>query len=245
MAKPAHFRLGSVSFIYTLRVGFLLFFVCFFTLFCLAGTWQLHRYHYKKELLATQQANSQAPVIAWSNSFQPSQFQRVEVRGHYVNDSTLLLVNRIKKGVQGFNVLTPFHISGNSKLLLVDRGWVAKSDYKMQFASKEMSSEQVIEGYIKFLDEQPFILGKNVLNNQSPPYQIQRIDIEDIQRVTHQDFYPYVLRLDQAQAHGFLREWIVSAVIPERHLGYTIQWFVMAIVLFIAYLCFSCERVKK
>jgi cytochrome oxidase assembly protein ShyY1 len=34
-------------------------------------------------------------------------------------------------------------------------------------------------------------------------------------------------------------------MLPARHLGYAVQWFVMAMVLAIALICFCCERINE
>src|SRR6185312_3122531 len=78
--------------------------------------------------------------------------------------------------------------------------------------------------------EYQFILGNNVLS-EDVPIKMQRIDFHDIERVTHHLFYPVVLRLAADQPYGFLRDWVIATVSPERHLGYAIQWWVMAGVL--------------
>jgi surfeit locus 1 family protein len=83
-----------------------------------------------------------------------------------------------------------------------------------------------------------------VLLHQASTLVIQRIDMKDIQRETHQAFYPFILRLNKADPHGFVRDWTITTVEPARHVGYAVQWFAMALTLLIAYFCFCIERVK-
>lgn len=220
MGSCFQFRLGHQSYLFTFKKGFFLLSLFFVVLFCVLGVWQVHRYHYKKLLL--------------SASHQLTAFS-----GHYENALTILLQNRFYKGQAGFEVVTPLRIPGQKKLLLVDRGWTPSSHIP------SVPEEQHIKGYIKLLNEFQFILGKNTSNPTAIPLVMQKIDIDEISQITHQTYYPFVLRLDKNEANGFVREWVITTILPERHMGYAVQWFLMAIVLVIAYFCFCCERVKN
>ncbi|MHB1947487.1 MAG: SURF1 family protein [Gammaproteobacteria bacterium] len=247
MAKSVQFRLGLTDYTFTLRMGFLVFFLFFFCLFCLAGHWQLQRYHYKKTLVTSYAASLKKGSLSWEQvkDSTPLEFQSIVVKGRYINSLTLLIQNRLHAGKVGYEVLTPLRIAGETKLLLVNRGWIEKPKDQILPEIMQSDTEQNIKGYIKFIDSHQFILGKNILNIHSLPYVIQKIDVNEISQLTHENYFPYVLRLDPNATHGFVRDWLITAVEPSRHLGYAVQWFAMAIVLFIAYLCFSCERVKN
>lgn len=235
------FQLRKHTYLLTFKIGMSLFCLFFILLFCLLGAWQLQRFHFKKALLKSYQEQRYANPIPFSsamNSQNIKPFQMVSVKGHYLNDSTVFIQNRPYKGQIGFEVLTPLQINGEQTLLLVDRGWVNKEKIA------PVKEVQHIKGYIKLLNEHQFILGKNILNPNAKPVMMQKIDIDEISRIRHQLFYPFILRLDASEANGFVRDWIISASPPERHMGYAIQWFTMAIVLLIAFFCFSCERKK-
>lgn len=221
------------------RPGFSLLCLFFIVLFCFLGIWQLQRYHYKKNLLATYQQRLTATPQAFSNAVE--QFQHVVINGHYVNALTLLVQNQFYQGQVGFEVMTPLRIAGDKKLLLVDRGWIPAVQ-KVNIES--VATEQQITGYIKLLNEYRFILGKNILERTQSPMVVQRVDIQEISQITHKLFYPFILRLDATQPNGFVRDWVITTVMPERHMAYVVQWFAMAMVLLIAYFCFSCERTQ-
>lgn len=229
------------------RIGFTIFCLSFFILFCVLGVWQLHRYQHKKTMLVTFQERSSTPksFLQLSHFIDALQFQRVTVEGEYVNEMTMFVQNKIYKGQVGYEVLTPLRIKNQKLMLLVDRGWIQQPADKSLPKIENINQEQQIEGYIKLLNEYQFILGNNILEPARSPLVMQKINIDDISKITHQTYYPFVLRLDASQKNGFVRDWVITSVEPERHLGYAIQWFVMAIVLMIAYFCFCCERVKE
>jgi surfeit locus 1 family protein len=227
------------------RSGF--FFLCLFfvVLFCWLGVWQLHRYHYKRDLLNTyQQRLSTAPVaLKQITEIKDSQFQRVVTAGEYLNQHTMLVQNRFYHGQLGYEVLTPLQIAGEKSLLLVDRGWIQKPMQANTLPTLEkVRGQQRAQGYIKLLNEHVFILGKNILDSHASTVVMQKIDLAEIGRITGQTFYPFILRLDADQAHGYVRDWVITAMIPERHMAYAVQWFALALIVMIAYVCTLLPR---
>lgn len=224
------------------RLGFTIFCAVFFILFCLLGMWQLQRYHFKKELLQLYHDRLEAAPRSLSEVLagHDLSFQRIKVSGKFLFDQTMLMQDQFFQDQLGYEVLTPFQIDHDKKLLLIDRGW--SNGY---LPEKNNNSTVTISGYIKLLNEYQFILGDNILKPDSRPLTMQKINIEEISRITHQDYYRFILRLDPAMPNGFTRQWTISTVLPERHLGYAIQWFVMAFVLVIAYFCFCYDRGSK
>ncbi len=227
------------------RPVFTLLCLFLFVLCCVLGVWQLHRYHFKKELLATYQKNltTKPEPFQQINQNADVQFQRVVVKGDYLNDLTMLLQDQFHNDQVGYDVITPVRIPGEKKLLLVDRGWVEKpqnSDLPIIAATK---GHPPIMGYLKMLGEYQFILGDNILAPTQRPIVMQKIDVNELSRITNQEYFPFILRLDAQASNGYVRDWVVTTVMPERHMGYTVQWFALALVLLIAYLCSCCERV--
>lgn len=225
------------------RMGFSLLCLFFFIVFILLGTWQLKRYDYKKNLLKTYHDRVSLPPKNFLEFIQTKndiQFQSVSVEGSFLNELTLLIQNQMHNNQEGYEVLTPLKIKNEHRLLLVDRGWVKKPKASVDLAIKPMGHHEVVKGYIKLLNEYRFILGKNILNPNQTPIVIQKIDIDELSRLMRFEFFPFMLRLDGLENDGG-----ITSILPERHLGYAIQWFVMAMVLLIAYFCFCLEKIEK
>lgn len=239
MATCLQFSIAKKTYLIRFRAGFFLLCAFFVALFFMLGVWQVHRYHFKKNLLAVYQNNLIAEPQAFPTDV--TQFQHIKVEGQYVNELTMLIQNRIYHDQMGYEVLTPLKIA-NDKLLLVDRGWVPEAQFKN--IQNTTTQKQNVTGHIKLLNESQFILGQNILNPKSKPLVMQKIDITEIEKITQQIFYPFILRLDASQPNGFVRDWIISSMPPERHMGYAVQWFALALMLLIAYFCFCCERVE-
>jgi surfeit locus 1 family protein len=247
MANNLQFCFHKQTYQLNLKIGFTILCLFFFILFCVLGVWQLHRFSYKKNLLIAYQqrlADQPKSLNEIMQSTDSIQFQPLRVEGYYKNDATLIMQNQFHHGQDGFEIITPLQINNQKKLLLVDRGWVKKTKNGLPkiIAIKE---KQTIIGHVKELNEYQFILGKNILEKTSSYLVIQKVDINELHHATNQDYYPFILRLDASQSNGFVRDWTLSNIMPERHMGYAIQWFIMAFVLVIAYLCFCCEKVKN
>jgi surfeit locus 1 family protein len=253
MKNKLQFCLKSQLYQFKFRLGFFVLCLFFFILFCLLGVWQLHRYHYKKILLAEYAARltsspAQFNAVSHNSNLEALQFKKIEVTGRYLNDLNILIQNRMYHEQMGYEVLTPLKVQGEKKLLLIDRGWVKETNEHQPPVIASINSTQKMIGYIKLVNERQFILGQNVLEPNQKPLVIQKINIEELSKLTNQSFFPFILRVTQTEPNSlnsFVRDWEITTVPPERHMGYAIQWFLMAFVLLIAYLCFSCERIEN
>lgn len=230
---------------YTLNFSYKFSILCLLIiiLFCFLGVWQLQRYTYKKQLLKTyDERMNHAPApfddIQMNTNIQ---FKNTTVHGSYQNRFTILQ-SRYYQNKEGFEVYTPFQIIGHKKLLLVDRGWIPTSDAQIIDAGDNIMT---IQGYIKYLNEYQFILGNNLLDQGHKPWIMQRIDLDALSKLSHYEYYPFILRLDRSQLHGFVRDWSISAVHPARHLGYAVQWFALAFVVFVAHGFFCLKKLEN
>lgn len=195
----------------------------------LLGVWQTKRYHYKQNLLSQYQAALRQSPTDFSklNENDNNNFKPVYLTGHYLNEKTLLLENRYQQGRPGVEVLTPFQINHQSRVLLINRGFTSQTDIP------PILGEKTLQGYIQILGYQGFTLGQDILSPNQWPLRIQKINFEALSQLTQLSFYPFILRLTPHQP---------TTVMPQRHLGYAIQWFAMAFALIVAFLFFSAKR---
>lgn len=244
MSEPLQFHFRQKAYVVKFKWGFSLLCLFLFCLCILLGIWQLHRYAYKKTLLITYQKRL---VDAPKNFKQvvntgDLQFQSVKVQGHYLNAFTILVQNRFYHDELGFEVLTPLQMAHDNTLLLIDRGWIKKPDNKLLPEIQTVNEAVNLTGHIKLLDEYQFILGKNILQPNDKPLVAQRVNVNEFSQAMHQSFYPFIVRLNSNETSGYVRDWTIVTVTPARHMAYAVQWFALAFVLLIAWLCFCCEE---
>lgn len=244
---PKQFSCRNNSYIIHISAGFLSLCLLLIALFCLLGAWQIHRYHDKQTLLKIYQQRLQSlprPFALLSGDIKDFQFQPVVVEGEFMNAFSILIQNRMYQSKLGYEVMTPIRVVGSHQWLLVDRGWLQKEREGSVLSLVPIVGKHQFMGYINLLDEYQFTLGKNILDPAAKPWVMQKIDLEELRKMTKHDFYPFILRLDASDSYGFVRDWTISVMPPERHQMYALQWFVLAIVIFIGYLSFCIERVK-
>jgi surfeit locus 1 family protein len=236
------FQFRQQTYALKFKRGFVIFCVAVIGLFLYLGEWQVYRYHFKQKLVQDFQQNQHAaPLTQLNNITLEKQFSQVAISGAYENAFTLLIPNKPYDNQIGFEVFTPIKTDG--KLLLIDRGWMKQAGTKAPEIPAAATNKPV-QGTIKFVNEYQYVMGKNILSAQAP-LQMQKIDFKALEKMTGQSFYPFIVRLDPTAENGFVRQWIISAMQPERHLGYAVQWFAMALVLSIMCFCYCCEAVTR
>lgn len=212
------------------------------------GFWQIDRYH---EKLNNQQAlvsRMNAPMI---HHISPDvtqldpllRYRQLQVTGHFLNEHQIYLDNQTLNGQVGYRVITPFQPIGQSKILLVDRGWIplGKSRNELPII-KPVLSEQTLIGTINLpanglqLNNLFSKKSEETINQIYWPLRTQRIEFLNLESLLLQKLYPFILQLNPADPMGFNIQPITFNPPPSRHMGYAIQWFAMAIAVLIYYL---------
>jgi surfeit locus 1 family protein len=94
------------------------------------GLWQDRRATEKtgqQALLEARVAAAPLAITGAGGTAEDLLFRRLQARGRYEADGQFFVDNRIHGGRAGYHVMTPFRLSGSDAILLVNRGWVARS----------------------------------------------------------------------------------------------------------------------
>ncbi|HEX4943069.1 MAG TPA: SURF1 family protein [Usitatibacteraceae bacterium] len=114
------------------------------------GRWQADRAQEKagrQALLEARVAEAPARLTGMARSAEDLLFRRVRAEGRFVPTGQIFIDNRIHGGRAGFHVVTPLAIGGAGPLVLVIRGWVARSvAYPAPPDVPVPAGEQVVEG---------------------------------------------------------------------------------------------------
>ncbi len=210
------------------------------------GAWQLSRAEEKAAILAVHRERSESPAGPIDPSWQtPEQlrFRRVELMGQYVPERQFLLDNQIRSGRVGYEVITPMRIHGREALVLVNRGWVPQGGTRAELPDVTVSEgSRRITGVLYMPFGEGLRLGGMDEAQLSWPRVIQYVDVGLIETRLMHAVAPFTVRLDPAEPDGYVRDWAVVAVSPERHLAYAIQWFGLALVLAIGFVAVNLKR---
>ena len=225
--------------------------VAMFLIFLALGNWQLNRAWEKQALLDRAQMASEAapkPLPVERSDFGSLRYAPVEISGRYDTDRQFLLDNEVRNHVAGYSVLTPLIIKGRNEAVLVDRGWIPQGLTRQLLPDVGFTQvDKTIRGtaYVPF--GKGFHLGGVDDGEIVWPRVIQFIDFDVLSRRLGYDLLPVIIRLSPEAANGYLRQWKMVNMGPERHLGYAFQWFALAVamVVILAILMFRKESVDN
>ena len=212
------------------------------SLFSSLGIWQLQRAEFKKQiLLENDKRKNSAPInlsstIDGSNSLR---FQRVRLQGQFISSKQFILDNQMNQHRVGYNILTPLILEDGYTVVLVDRGWVPMGLTRddLPLISIDEAPRSIIGTvYIPF--GKPFHLGGIDDGQNTWPRVIQYLDFMAISERLGHHLLSLTVRMEPNQSGAFITEWPVFAFTPNRHIGYAIQWFALAITVLIIFLYF-------
>jgi surfeit locus 1 family protein len=213
------------------------------------GYWQLQRAE-EKLVVQANMAERQQPVILSSIQQDSDQlaYQQVTWQGHFVSPYIWLLDNQVVNGQVGYDVLglvREHRDEGNGRLILVNRGWITQGEYRQQLPQVSHPSGLLdFQGTIYVPTGQPLLLMEDDLQQSIYPQLLQIVDVSLLQKTLDKSLFAYQLRLNQ-QSDGVLQaHWISSTMSPERHLGYALQWFGLALTLAILFIYQTVVRTE-
>lgn len=202
------------------------------------GVWQLSRATEKRERHAVYRERHAAPVVAFDD-LDPAanpvdqHWRRFELRGHY-RELDVLLDNRVRNAVAGYEVLTPFVTTGGHTVV-INRGWVPMP-----------GSRTAVPDVLAPAD--PFVLRAYA----APPpatgvamsaaahasewlaprvVRIQHVDFGQLAGLVEATPFPTLFYLEDAAPGALDTAWPVPGDGAARHTAYAVQWFSMAVVL--------------
>jgi len=234
--------------------------------FCALGTWQLGRAQWKvahRDALARATtlapvglaaalaggetlASANASITAPGRDGLPADAPvRVAGSGRFANASTVLLDNQVREGRAGVRVFTLFRPSGAKRSLLVDRGWIP-------LARDEEPAIMPVKGRVEvtgLLLPPPAIglrLGNARFVHGAEPPRLAYIDMPALREQIGVALFDGVLEPDAGAAYmlGPARGATPDPMTPERHRGYAVQWFglALAVVVMAGWLLWKSRR---
>ncbi len=211
------------------------------------GFWQLGRADEKQALLDQYAKAQQTQVeITTQNAANLPRYQRAKVSGHFDPAHQILLDNMPSHtGQPGFRVLTPFETSAG--WLLVDRGWLPLGKTRSELPDIPVVNDpRTITGTIDELPRAGIQLAAPPVDPKTPwPRVLSFPEQSALEQQLGHALIPGLLLLDASQPDGYERIWEVHlGFMPERHIGYAVQWFAFAVAAIILFVITSF-RTKK
>ena len=209
------------------------------------GLWQLDRADEKERRRGTFAARTgDAPIhLDQRPSIVPAEvdpqwwrYRRIEASGEVLGERQYLLDNRTRNSVAGYHVYLPMLVTGLDHVVLVNRGWVASDPRRERRPDVSLAPSALVVSGIVDYPRETLLLGDDGYAGAAWPKVVQRIDFDEIERAIERPVLPFVVLMDPALPHGFVREWSPYLGIgPERHRGYALQWFSLAVAVVVVW----------
>ena len=212
------------------------------------GYWQMSRAADKHELVEQRAATEIAAPMQIASGMRltaDDRYRPAVVRGHYVAEQQWLLDNRVFRGQPGYHVFTPFVIEGErAPALLVNRGWVAVGETREYLPQLPVPEQTVsLRGRLDSPASVGLVVGEVPLESIEERVLVQSLDIQALATVRGLQLQRYALVIDEGQPGGLQYDWSpIPQMGPEKHLGYAVQWFGLAVALLIIYVGVNTRR---
>jgi len=196
------------------------------------GFWQLDRAD-EKRAIEDQIASANAgdvELVTSTEFLKDKEYYHVRLQGSYIDDKQFIYDNQIVDQISGYYVLTPFVLKGASKAILINRGFMPWNGRRDKLADIDIGDKLTevkvqISKPVKRME-----LEASELTGDFPVL-IQALDLDEMSTIASLDFASVIGLLSPESDNGFVRQWEPYTGSIERHIGYAIQWFLMALVL--------------
>ena len=208
--------------------------------FIALGNWQSRRADAKRALAhELDEAARAAPLELVPGPPDPAALvhRRVVARGSFVAEGTVLLANRLRHGRTGYEVVTPLKLGVSSRLVLVNRGWVAAPASPGALAAGTPGGLQAIDGIA--LERLPHALETGASSSGAIR---QNLDIAAFAAETGLQLEPLVIEQHSDTGDGLARDWPRADLGIQKNESYALQWYTFAALAIVLMVVFSFRR---
>lgn len=213
------------------------------------GNWQMSRAGEKQALVEDKQSRQSAAPLNLNRSrvdTQLDRFRPATVKGRYVEAQQWLLDNRLYQGQAGYHVFSLLQLDGGEQLL-VNRGWVSVGESREFLPDLPLPGGSVsLTGHLDRPESVGLVMGEPPVQSIERKVLLQSLDIAALAVARDLSLKPLALVLDPNQPGSLQYDWMpVETISPEKHVGYAVQWFALAVALIIIYLGVNTRRIDR
>ena len=215
--------------------------------------WQVQRLYWKQELISERQTRVAAEPIALPAPSGQSggadlagiEFRRVRLEGAFAHDKEMFLGARSLNGNAGYQVLTPFVLSGGG-IVLVNRGWIPVERKPPNSRPEgQVTGTQTLDGIVRLAHGKAWMQPDNEPDRNMWFY----VDLPAMAAASAVDFRTD-LYVDAGPAENPGKYPVGGQTrieLPNDHLQYAITWGLLAVALAVIYVLYhlKLERERK
>ncbi|MET0007697.1 MAG: SURF1 family protein [Candidatus Thiodiazotropha sp. 6PLUC4] len=215
---------------------------------CGLGLWQLDRAAQKRQQASALEMQRNLPPLSLNDEQLPQRdsmlYRHVVAKGHFLNDKAIYIENRKHLGKTGFHIITPLQLSGNGRIVLVNRGWVAHDQLDEKLNLPLNSIQQIVDGEVTIPEAPAIELTPSNQQSQSPP-QWPYLTLPRYIEWSGLEVLPMMILQTSKDDLAFIRQWPTPKVSDLMHIGYAIQWFAFAIIALLVWLRLSLQKTEE
>lgn len=216
-------------------VSTLIAFICVVILLKL-GFWQLSRAEEKRDIeeaLKAKQSVVYANLIEALNDGTDDNYKSLKLTGELRNDNLLYWDNRVVEGKPGYEVISV--LNTDAGFVLVNFGWVQDKSFRQSIP--EVSLPTRLDGIVGTLYSplNNVLISDSLEQQKSWPKRIQQPDIKGLEKLLKVPLLPTMAYVQKSEDYGLINNFKPVTMSPEKHVGYAIQWFSLALACLIVY----------
>ncbi|MES2932595.1 MAG: SURF1 family protein [Pseudomonadota bacterium] len=216
------------------------------TIGVLLGQWQMRRAAEKMAIEHTLTRRESAPAVALESvlsSVENIEYRRVTLTGHFLSEWPLYLDNRPLKSKAGFYVLMPFKLASSDRIVLVARGWVGRdiADRTKLPPLKTPAGQIELDAIVVKSVGKVMQLGQEEAQFE-PRAIMQNITPAVFAARTKLAVEAFFVQQRNDTHDGLLRDWPRPALDIDRHRGYMVTWYSLALMAALFYLVTGFKR---
>jgi cytochrome oxidase assembly protein ShyY1 len=217
-------------------------------LFCRAGAWQLDRAKQKQAMLAESEQilaeRKPLPLSVAADPARKTRYDWVAGDGRFASAPAVLLDNQSHADRAGIRVYRVFLPASAAPPLLVELGWLPLPGDRKLPAIENPTGPLRVAGLLA-PPPSPGIAGSVATPQADGNLLAIGLDRDALADTLQMPtLAPRVLKLDPALALGYTRDLDIlpNTLSPERHLGYAVQWFGLALAVLITALVLTLRK---
>lgn len=224
----------KIKFQWQLNWPLLILSVIFLPILIKLGCWQLDRAEQKRTVLTQYHSLLAQPAQPFKLSENHKRYLPVQLSGHFLADLYWLIDHKVYRGRHGYQLVMAFQLDAGG-VVLVNRGWLAAQDHRgVKPSITTPKGSVVIEASVSRFSDNEFIDNSayqysesNLVPELSWPYIKQYLS--DSGPVISEIY----LEIADHQSGALVVDFPPVNIRPEKHIGYAVQWFFMALALVI------------
>lgn len=173
-------------------------------------------------------------------------YRKVVAKGRFDSKRQYLWDNKTHQGRPGYQVLTPFVLENSNTAVIVNRGWVPMLGRRDQMPDIAVESDvQTISGVIKNPSNTIQLAERIDQTGLIFPHVVQAFEPDVFELELELSLLPIMIELDKSEGDGYVRDWQPFFGKIEKHNGYALQWFLMAMIVLFLYFKLNLKRTEK